>query len=91
MFVLSLLRQSDWTREATKIRLRPIQDKGEIIMVARDGIPVRKGYSMVTVYKRLFRARLWKLTDRYPADFPLDGFKHLFCNLYWKVKEKDCA
>jgi len=60
-------------------------------MEAREGIEARTGYSMQTVHKPWFGYKLWKLTYRCPKDYPIEGYKHLGFNFYWKVKEKDCV
>jgi hypothetical protein len=53
----------------------------------RSGIPVRTGYTMQTVHKKLFGYRLWYLVDRHPKDYPLEGFKKVFWRFYWKKKK----
>jgi hypothetical protein len=61
------------------------------MMGARDGRPIKTGYTMQTVNKRLFGYRLWYLCNRHPPNYPLDGFKKVIGKFYWKVKEKDCV
>lgn len=48
--------------------------------------PAAKGYGMVTVWRGLFKSRLWKLTYRYPMDYPIDAI-HLFGNYYWMRRD----
>jgi len=57
-------------------------------MGAREGRPVRTGYTMQTVHKPWFGYKLWKLLSCHPKDYPIEGYKHLGFGFYWKVKEK---
>ena len=52
-------------------------------------VQVNKGYTMRTVFKSLFRSRLWKLEFRNPPDYPLEGFVKIFGNYYWNPEGEE--